>query len=127
MVRLRTRVMSNQSQEIERPSYWQSRKNRIVLYHARICLAHYLTPSWSDRSSERSLHGRPIQLFFDSTNASQLILSKAVVCTILLVGLCIIVSLLLMEKSNPCSIISGFPPSLSLWPFTICPTPYIPK
>ena len=32
--------------------------------------------------------------------------------------------LLLIEKSSPCSGVSGFPFSLSEWSFTICPTPY---
>ena len=32
--------------------------------------------------------------------------------------------LLLIGKSSPCGG-SGFPLSLSEWPFTICPTPYV--
>ena len=32
--------------------------------------------------------------------------------------------LLLIENSSPCSGCSGFPLSLSEWPFTICLTPY---
>ena len=50
--------------------------------------------------------------------------TKAVVCYPVCGMVHIKEPLLLIEKSSPCGG-SGFPPSLSEWSSTICPTPYI--
>ena len=70
-------------------------------------------------------HGVPISTIPHSSQCSATGVTEAVVCAILSVGwLHIKKTLLLIEKSNPCSGRSGFSLSLSEWSFTICPTPY---
>ena len=59
-----------------------------------------------------------------SSQSSTTGVTKAVECAILSVGWCNIKEpLLLVGKSSSCGG-SGFPLSLSVWSFTICPTPY---
>ena len=71
------------------------------------------------------LHGGPIGLFLVPTSVPRLVFQRLrYVLSCLWDDAYKKELLLLIQKSSPCSVDSGFPLLVSEWSFTICPTPY---